>query len=212
HMDHIQGLGFFEPLFRPAIETHIWGPSSTTLDLRARLSRYLSPPLFPVRLRDLPSRPELHDVVELGTFQIGPFTVDAELVCHPGPTVGYRIEADGASLAYLPDHEPALGLAELPSDPDDVPGLGLAEGVDLLIHDTMFTPDEYPRYVGWGHSSYPQALAFAETARVKQFVTFHHDPNHSDALLDRLFDDATSSTLSYQLLRGVEGASFELSR
>ena len=62
HMDHIQGLGFFEPLFRPAIEVHIWGPSSTTLDLRTRLSRYLSPPLFPVRLRDLPRQPILHDV------------------------------------------------------------------------------------------------------------------------------------------------------
>ncbi len=211
HMDHIQGLGFFEPLFRPAIESHIWGPSSTTLDLRARLGRYLSPPLFPVRLRDLPSRPALHDVVELGTFDVGPFRIDAELVCHPGPTVGYRIEADGASLAYLPDHEPALGLTELPSDPEDVPGLGLAEGVDLLIHDSMYTENEYPRYVGWGHSSHPQALAFAEAAGVKRLVTFHHDPNHSDELLDRLFDEATSSPLPFQLLRGVEGATFELS-
>jgi phosphoribosyl 1,2-cyclic phosphodiesterase len=211
HMDHIQGLGFFEPLFRPAIEVHIWGPSSTTLDLRTHLSRYLSPPLFPVRLRDLPSRPALHDVVQLGTFTIGPFTIDAELICHPGPTVGYRIECDGVSLAYLPDHEPALGLAEFPGDLDYLPGLGLAEGVDLLIHDSMFTADEYPRYVGWGHSSYPQALAFADAAGVKQFVTFHHDPSHSDELLDHLFDAATSSPLPFQLLRGVEGASFEIS-
>jgi phosphoribosyl 1,2-cyclic phosphodiesterase len=210
HMDHIQGLGFFEPFFRPTIEAHIWGPSSTTLDLRTRLGRYLSPPLFPVRLRDLPSRPTLHDVVELGTFRIGPFTIDAELVCHPGPTVGYRIEADGASLAYLPDHEPALGLGELPDDPEDVPGLGLAEGVDLLIHDSMYTEREYPRYVGWGHSSHPQALAFAKAAGVKRFVTFHHEPNHSDELLDRFFEETTSSPLPFQLLRGVEGAAFEL--
>ncbi len=118
HMDHIQGLGFFEPLFRTAVEMHIWGPSSITLDLRDRLSRYLSPPLFPVRLRDLPRRPTLHDVVKIGTFEIGPFTIHAELVCHPGPTVGYRIEENGASLAYLPDHEPALGLADFPGDPD----------------------------------------------------------------------------------------------
>lgn len=212
HMDHIQGLGFFEPLFRPAIEVHIWGPSSTTLDLRARLGRYLSPPLFPVRLRDLPCRPTLHDVVELGTFRIGPFSVRAELVCHPGPTVGYRIEADGGSLAYLPDHEPALGAAEFPGgDLDYVPGLGLDEGVNLLIHDAMFTTEEYPRYVGWGHSSIPHALAFAEAARVRQLLTFHHDPGHSDEQLDRLFDEATSSPLPFELLRGVEGASFDVS-
>ena len=211
HMDHIQGLGFFEPLFRPAVEMHIWGPSSTTLDLRDRLSRYLSPPLFPVRLRDLPRRPTLHDVVQIGTFEVGPFTIHAELVCHPGPTVGYRIEENGASLAYLPDHEPALGLADFPGDPDYVPGLGLADGVDLLIHDAMFTAEEYPRYVGWGHSSLDQALAFAEAARVRRFVTFHHDPSHNDEHLERLFEEATSSPLPFLLLRGVEGATFEFS-
>jgi phosphoribosyl 1,2-cyclic phosphodiesterase len=211
HMDHVQGLGFFEPLFRSTVEVHIWGPSSTTLDLRDRLSRYLSPPLFPVRLRDLPRHPILHDVVSIGTFRVGPFTIHAELVCHPGPTVGYRIEENGASLAYIPDHEPALGLADFPGDPDYVPGLGLADGVDLLIHDAMFTTDEYPRYVGWGHSSLDHALAFAEAAQVRQCLTFHHDPCHSDEHLERLFDEATSSPLPFQLLRGVEGASFDLS-
>lgn len=211
HMDHVQGLGFFEPLFRPSIETHIWGPSSTTVDLRTRLTRYMSPPLFPVRLRDLPSHPALHDVALLGASRLGPFTLRAELICHPGPTVGYRIEADGASLAYLPDHEPALGAIEFPGDPDYLPGIGLAEGVDLLIHDCMFSADEYPRYVGWGHSSIPQALAFAAAARVARMLTFHHDPSHTDEQLDSLFEEATSSPLPFTLLPGVEGASFELS-
>ena len=211
HMDHLQGLGFFEPLFRPGIETHIWGPSSTTLDLRAHLGRYLSPPLFPVRLRDLPRQPTLHDVVRLGDFSIGPFGICAELVCHPGPTVGYRIEADGGSLTYLPDHEPALGLEEFPGDLEYLPGLGLAAGVDLLIHDTMFSTEEYLAHVGWGHSSLPQALAFADAARVGKLVTFHHDPSHDDAKLDRLFDEASASPLRFELLRGVEGATFDLS-
>ena len=109
HMDHIQGLGFFAPFFEQDREVHLWGPPSTTQALRERLTRYLSPPLFPVRLRELPCRLVLHDV-PLEAFEIGPFHVTAALVCHPGPTVGYRIAADGATLAYLPDHEPALGL------------------------------------------------------------------------------------------------------
>ena len=104
-----------------------------------------------------------------------------------------------------------VGLADFAGDPDYVPGLGLADGVDLLIHDAMFTADEYPRYVGWGHSSLDQALAFAEAAKVRQCLTFHHDPCHSDEHLDRLFDEATSSPLPFRLLRGVEGASFDLS-
>jgi ribonuclease BN (tRNA processing enzyme) len=80
-----------------------------------------------------------------------------------------------------------------------------------LIHDAMFTAEEYPRYVGWGHSSLDQALAFAEAARVRRFVTFHHDPSHNDEHLERLFEEATSSPLPFLLLRGVEGATFEFS-
>ena len=122
HMDHIQGLGFFEPLFWRDLEVHLWGPSSTTMDLRTRLSRYLSPPLFPVRLRDLPCCMHLHDVVSVRHFEVGGFEIRADLLCHPGPTVGYRIEADGASLAYLPDHEPALGARDFPGERDWVSG------------------------------------------------------------------------------------------
>ena len=76
HMDHLQGLGFFEPCFRPDVELHIWGPPSTTMDLRERLARYLSPPLFPVRLRDLGSRVSLHDVPH-EPFTVGSLTISA---------------------------------------------------------------------------------------------------------------------------------------
>ena len=85
HMDHIQGLGFFQPLFDPDVEVHIWGPPSTTLSLRARLMRYLSPPLFPVHLREM-QRLVLHEVPS-GEFEVEEFHVTSQLVCHPGPTV-----------------------------------------------------------------------------------------------------------------------------
>ncbi|MGH8911879.1 MAG: MBL fold metallo-hydrolase, partial [Acidimicrobiia bacterium] len=90
HMDHIQGLGFFRPLFDPEVEVHLWGPVSSTMNLTERLVRYLSPPLFPVRLRDLPN---VHPIdVRPGHFSIGPFEVTADMVIHPGPTLGYRIQ------------------------------------------------------------------------------------------------------------------------
>src|SRR6266852_2394726 len=79
HMDHLQGLGFFSPLYNPAIEFHIWGPASTTLTLRQRLTRYLSPPLFPTQLRELPCPPILHEVPG-GHFQLGEFRIDCALV------------------------------------------------------------------------------------------------------------------------------------
>jgi len=196
HMDHIQGLGFFQPLYGDDLDVHIWGPASTSQPLPARLTRYLSPPLFPVHLRDLPCASNVHDV-PYGSFDIGPFHVTSELVCHPGPTVGYRIEADGASIAYMPDHEPALVASEvggLRGDPNWTSGFDLAHDVDLLIHDAQYTPLEYADRVGWGHSTVAEALDFARLAHVKHLVLFHFDPTHDDDSLDGMFADATAAT------------------
>ena len=187
HMDHIQGLGFFAPLFVGSSQVHIWGPPSITADLRSRLTRYLSPPLFPVRVRDLGSRLILHDAPSRPTA-IGPFDVEAALVIHPGPTIGYRISEGSRRLAYIPDHEPALGAQRFPISSRWTSGYDLAVGVDLLIHDAQYTADEYAAKVGWGHSSIDHVLAFAELAGVGTLVPFHHDPAHDDDTLDSLVD------------------------
>jgi phosphoribosyl 1,2-cyclic phosphodiesterase len=186
HMDHIVGLGFFDALHRPGLEVHLWGPATASLDLRGRLSRYLSPPLFPVRLRDLDCTLLLHDV-PFGIFDIPGLSVAADLVCHPGPTVGYRLSGGGASLAYLPDHEPALGVRKFPDEPRWTSGYSLAEDVDVLLHDAQYTADEYEQRVGWGHSTLDHAVTFARHVRAGRLVAFHHDPTHGDELLDRLY-------------------------
>jgi phosphoribosyl 1,2-cyclic phosphodiesterase len=212
HMDHIQGLGFFAPLFNPNMEVHIWGPASTTLSLEARLSRYLSPPLFPVLLRELPCKLELHEV-PCAPYEIGEFSVQCGLVCHPGPTVGFRIASQYASVAYLPDHEPALGLSDgqFPISPDWTSGYALAAGVDVLIHDAQYTSAEYSAHVGWGHSSLEQALKFAALAKVKHLVLFHHDPAHDDTALDRLVAEVTASEKPpFSVSIAAEGSMFEL--
>ena len=107
HMDHLQGLPFFDPLRNPGIEVHIWGPASTTQNLEARLMRYLSPPLFPVRVRDLLSELHFHELFA-NTVEMDEFSVMGQLVVHPNPTVGYRITGQEGTVTYIPDHEPAL--------------------------------------------------------------------------------------------------------
>lgn len=209
HMDHIQGLGFFSLLRIPQAEVHIWGPASTTLDLRTRLSRYLSPPLFPVHLRDLPSQVLLHEVPS-GDFTIGEFHISTALVCHPDPTVGYRIEGPDATLTYLPDHEPALGTRKFPISPDWTSGYELAMDTDMLIHDAQFTDEEYTTRVGWGHSSLSHAFEFAALARVRSFVPFHHDPSHTDAILDDLFNSSIDAARQeFEVIPGREGVTLE---
>jgi ribonuclease BN (tRNA processing enzyme) len=210
HMDHIIGLGFFGPLYRPGMEVHIWGPASATLSLEARLRRYLAPPLFPVLLRDLPCRLELHHTGR-GWFSIGAFRVRAARICHPGPTVGYRIEAEGRSLAYLPDHEPALGARRFPVAAEWTSGFDLARGVDLLLHDAQYTREEYPRHVGWGHSAMQDALAFARLAGVKHLAPFHHDPGRDDAALEAAMGAALAEMRpDFPVTLAAEGRSFDL--
>ena len=202
-------LGFFAPFFRPTGEIHVWGPASATMDLRTRLSRYLSPPLFPVRLRDLDARVVLHDAPD-EPVRIGGFEVVAQHVIHPGPTVGYRILGDGASVAYLPDHEPALGARDFPDEPRWTSGFDLAVGVDLLIHDGQYSDDERGGRIGWGHSSVSEAVTFAELASVRRLILFHHDPSHSDAMLDGLTEAARARGTSIEVVAGREGARYDL--
>ena len=210
HMDHILGLGFFGALFEPDLEVHIWGPPSAAFDLRARLSRYLSPPLFPVRLADLPCRLILHDVPR-GTFDLPGATVTADLVCHPGPTLGYRLAADGAVLSYIPDHEPALGDGAFLESVEWTSGFALMAGVDLLIHDAQYTDDEYPAHIGWGHSTLRQSMALAESAGVTTFAPFHYDPSHNDSQLDRDFSAAFEERdWSFEFAPAREGGTFTL--
>ena len=212
HMDHIQGLGFFAPLFDPRTNVHIWGPASSMLTLEARLARYLSPPLFPVHLRDLPSV-VCHEV-PCPAFKIGPFRIRTSLICHPGPTVGYRIESEDGVVAYLCDHEPALGLlnGRWPN-PDWISGYDVAVDADLLIHDAQYTDEEYERCVGWGHSTYRHAFEFATQVGAKRIVPFHHDPSHDDKTLDRLLHRAANDSKCFCAASpGREGARFEIGR
>lgn len=210
HMDHIQGLGFFRPIRTPGVQVHIWGPASTTKDLRTRLTRYLSPPLFPVVMRELESNVHLHEV-PCGDFRIGEFTISADLVCHPDPTVGFRISNSNAALAYMPDHEPALGVRNFPMRREWTSGSQLASGVDLLIHDGQYSDDEYRDRIGWGHSSLSDALRFAALNEVKQLVPFHHDPSHNDDDLDRLAEKTVREIRpSFIVTPGREGATFDL--
>ena len=210
HMDHIQGLGFFAPFFRRDFEVHVWGPPSTTQDLRTRLTRYLSPPLFPVRLRDVAARLELHDA-PMGRFEIGGLQVTAQTVIHPGQTLGYRISDGESTMTYLPDHEPALGAEGIPDRADWTSGHDLAAGADLVLHDAQYTTDEYEERVGWGHSRVTDAVDLAKLARAQRLVTFHHDPAHNDKTLDEMLGVARARAGdALEVMPGREGETFRI--
>jgi phosphoribosyl 1,2-cyclic phosphodiesterase len=191
HLDHLEGLRFFAPLWDEQVTLDIWGPPSPLLSLRERISRSFSPPLFPIDLREVPAQVTFHDVPRQ------PWTVDgarllADLVAHPGPTVGFRIETVTSSFAYLPDHEPALAGTIADRSRDWISGGAIADDVDILLHDAQYFEDEYEERIGWGHSSVSDAVAFAQAVGARRLVLFHHEPRHTDVSLERLEAHARS--------------------
>jgi phosphoribosyl 1,2-cyclic phosphodiesterase len=188
HLDHVEGLGFFQPLWTPGWELHVWGPPSATTRLRARVARYLSPPLFPVDLSEAAANVSFEDVPRQ-PWRIGEALVEAQPVEHPGPTLGYRIEEAGRTLVYIPDHDPYL-TASLDDKPEWISGWALAAGADLLLHDSQYTEEEYLAHLGWGHASIAHTVAFAKTAEVERLVLFHHDPMRNDDDLEAHHDRA----------------------
>jgi phosphoribosyl 1,2-cyclic phosphodiesterase len=200
HLDHLEGLGFFAPLFDPECSVTVWGPPQEGASLEERVRAYLSPPLFPLRFDQLEAKIEF---VECGeeTWQIDGVAVTSARVQHPGSTYGYRLEENGRSFAFIPDNEPGLDAAS---------GLELAAGADVLLHDAQYTDEEYSTRVGWGHSALSHLAALVREAEPRRVVMFHHDPSHADARLEEM--KALAEELAGREIElGAEGLSFELS-
>jgi phosphoribosyl 1,2-cyclic phosphodiesterase len=185
HLDHLEGLRFFAPLWDERVTLDIWGPTSPLLSLWERIARSFSPPLFPVELRDVPAQVTFHDVPRQA-WTVEGVSLAADLVVHPGPTVGFRIETARSSFAYLPDHEPALAGAISDRSRDWISGASIADDVDMLFHDAQYFEDEYEERIGWGHSSVADAVAFARAVGARRLLLFHHEPGHDDRSLERL--------------------------
>src|SRR3954464_9052598 len=212
HLDHIQGLMFFEPLFDPRCEVRVSGPIAFGGSLLNRLARYISAPLAPIEIRELPATVSFHEI-PTGRFQMGSATVEAAFVNHRGPTLGFRMPDGGVSVAYIPDHEPALGQELGGSTPAWISGYELARDVDLLIHDAQYTEDEYAGRVGWGHSATDHVVAFARRCGVRRLALFHHDPLHDDPTVREIAQaaQAAADDAIEEVSAAREGESFELS-
>lgn len=188
HLDHIEGLRFFAPLWDGSVAVDVWGPPSPVHSLEERIARSFSPPLFPIDLGDVPAQVTFRDVPR-EPWTLEGARVTAALVAHPGPTVGYRIEADGRTLAYIPDHEPALtGIGD--RSIDWISGAVIAQDADLLLHDAQYFEDQYQERIGWGHSSVADAVAYGRAVGARRTMLFHHEPQHSDTVLSGLEDRA----------------------
>ena len=193
HWDHIQGFPFFAPLFVPGNKITVCGPEGSGGSLREVLAGQMEFTYFPVEIGQLPASITFRELGE-GIHEFDGARVIAQYLHHPAMTLGYRIEADGASVVYLCDHEPfsetlwhdspAHRLADAIVHEGDRRHAGFMLGAGLVIHDSQYTPEEYPAKKTWGHSTYEYAVEMAATAGAHQLVLTHHDPAHDDAFIE----------------------------
>ncbi|MEY2416929.1 MAG: hypothetical protein QOH53_2263 [Ilumatobacteraceae bacterium] len=208
HWDHVQGLPFFAPLLREGSRLDVYGPAQDDgRSLDEVVSTTIRPPLFPVSVDELPGTVSFHDTADTD-FSIGGYKVKARLIPHLGPTLGFRIEHNGHSIAYLSDHQQPFDGSFSAS-----PGaLELVDGVDLLIHDAQYTQTEFKAKATWGHCTIDYAVWLASQAGVKQLALFHHDPSRRDEDLDTLLRCAVEagSRRDVNVIAASEGLVVEL--
>jgi phosphoribosyl 1,2-cyclic phosphodiesterase len=181
HWDHVQGLPFCVPVNQPGAQLDIYGPPQDGLSLGEAFEEFMRPPYFPVRIRDLVGDIRFHTLDE-DDFVLGDAKVRSRYVPHIGATFGYRVELGGISVAYVSDHQQPLdGSFEIASEV-----LELADGADLLIHDAQYTTEEFEAKSHWGHCSIDYALHVANEAKARRLVLFHHDPAHTDDVVDTI--------------------------
>ena len=209
HHDHIEGLRFFEPAYRPEWQCHVYGPGWAADSLHQILSAAMEPRFFPVSLAELPARVQIRDLNAGEDVRLNSRPPVRVAVCHSRahPKDGiylYRVHCAGRSVVYATDVEVAKGGRR------DV--IGFARGVDVLIHDAQYTEEEYfgghLNKSGWGHSTVRQAAEVARDAGVGQLLLYHHDPSHDDAFVGRLERLARSIFPKSRAAR--EGMSVEL--
>src|SRR5436309_10295796 len=189
HWDHIQGLPHFKPFFAPGNTVRIWGTRQGTASLEAILRQQMDPAVFPVPLDALSASLTVQQV-DRDEFSIGEFRVRTTKLRHPGTTLGFRLTpakgGGGSSMAYITDKELGGGGHYDVSAHWRGDFVTFLKGVDLLIHDAMYTPKELEQHRGWGHSTYEEAVTLALDAGAKQLVLFHHEPEHGDEAMDGL--------------------------
>ncbi len=188
HWDHIQGLPFFVPLYSARNRIRIISAMASAATLQRALRNQMQTMHFPVRFEQMRG---LAGIEQLSGGRIGRFVVTTLALNHPGGCAGVRIEAAGATVAYLPDHEPyRLSGANAETRKCAKTLAQFVYGADVLILDTQYTEKEYRDYIGWGHGCVPDSVALAIEAEVGLLVLFHHDPSRSDRQIDEILEKA----------------------
>ncbi len=186
HWDHINGFPFFIPAFQEGgtfrvMAGHLTGQEGGIENV---LAGQMAAPWFPVPIQTMKADLSFENFRAGEHFSLGgDIQVRTCALNHPNGATAYRIESQGSSLAYVTDTE------HIPGKPDAAI-LELIDGVDLVIYDSTYADENFPKYVGWGHSTWQEGVRLCQAAKAKRLVLFHHDPNNDDSVMEKIEKDA----------------------
>ena len=212
HWDHIQGFPFFAPLYDEEDTIRVVGPRQKSIDVQNLFAGQMGPIYFPVPYSLVAATMHFEHLNE-GSYQVGDLEMEVMRVKHPSFVLGYRIRVGDSVICFIPDNELGSDNHEVGADFDQRI-LEFVGDADLLIHDSMYTNEEYERRRGWGHSTFSQSVQLAGDGGAKKLLFFHHDPVRSDDELDEIVararDDAGARGVSVQIDAAAEGVEYRL--
>ncbi|MCC6748094.1 MAG: MBL fold metallo-hydrolase [Deltaproteobacteria bacterium] len=228
HWDHIQGLPFFAPLYVAGNRVSLYA-RQRDVHLETLFKSQTQDPYFSVSMEDVAAAVEYRELLEGASFEVGVSRVRCARLNHPYIAIGYRIDAEGSSVAYVSDTAPfdriVLGFEFISARPDLEAGpsasdavqlaemrdgvIDLCRGADLVVYDTMFEMEEYQACAHWGHSAPEHAVALCQAAGAKCLALFHHHPDRHDDAQDDILERVRRST-SLPVIAAAEGLVVEL--
>lgn len=186
HWDHIQGMPFFRPFYDNSNARFCLHSSSRTRSLKQVMTEQMSSPYFPVDLDRMTAKRDFYDIENGRVHMEDGILIKTEYLNHPQGCLGFRLETKDGVLVYATDNEPG-------DSNFDKTVRKLAEGADILIYDAQYLPEEYAaRRRGWGHSHWREAVNIVMESGAKELILYHHDPDHTDAIVDKVVQDARS--------------------
>jgi phosphoribosyl 1,2-cyclic phosphodiesterase len=208
HYDHVLGMPFFAPMRDPGAIFDVYGPSQEGSSLHDVLAGMVKPPFFPIQMADFRGCVFFHDLEDKSELTLGAINVKVRAVPHVGHTLGFRLEADGRSVAYVSDHQAPVDRRSV-----DAGALDLCHDADLVVHDAQYTDDEFVTHPDWGHSTEAYAVHVAREAGAKRLFLFHYDPSHTDRDVEHMLSHARRIAGGRQALdvsAAAEGATIDL--